>query len=251
MNDLQRLEKIQQFFIGIRRRWVWMLLALGVAFGGITLTGEMENTEGFWFSVVRYVVLIAILFVVLWVSSFFVINKIKKKRTEIYKKGLTVTDKPEEKAQFSFSRLLSIFARWKAYIRFKELREASDYCFLGGPMSYLRVQLLNPELRQAHEPMDMVYSWPEKDRIAISFAFEDEETLLTVQRRISDEGERVYACLTPVNPTRSDYENAEGVQLILDEPCLLTYDFIYKRPNGTRVERNEMLCVITWMGGNR
>ncbi len=250
MNYIQKLERLRNIFWSLRRKWGWALLSLAVAIGLIWLSNTLPDKNSVIYKIVLGVSIVAVAYFLLWISSFFIVNTIKKKLTYYYTNGLPNATKSEEKIQFSFSRLLSLSERITAYSNFKELRDISDYCFLGGPPSYVRIQW-EPSVDTFNEPKELVKSWPESNEIPIPFTCNNETVQITVVRECSDKGERVFICQTPLNPTREERIAAEKIQLLLNEPCVVAYGWLFENSDGSKTACDEILCTITWIGGNR
>ncbi len=257
MNEIQKLERIKHFFCALRGRWKLALVSLAAACGGIWLLADMENKDNFWFKIVLVLVLATVVFFLFWFSSLFVVGNVKKKLVEYYTNGVPTSGKSGEKIRFSFSRLLSFTERLQAHIGLKELRDMSNYCFYGGPPSYVRIQWLRPQDLRPDDPKDEVKAWPDNNKkIIYNIAFpefEGEMTRLWISRRCDENGEHAEAFLTDTSviETKSEeYQNAVKVPLVLNEPCLLAYEVIVENPDGTQSRVDEPICAITWIGGN-
>ncbi len=248
MNDLKKLERIQRFFMNLRRRWPLVLICAVAELGGIVLLRSTSGSK--WSPVALCAVLAAAVYILLWCASHFVIDIVKKRRIEIYTYGVPNATKAEEKIHASSSRLLSWGERITAHRRFKELRDTSDYCFLGGPPSFVRIQWLEDSLRTAYEAKEVIHPWPNSNAIPLFFSYMEEEIQLTVVRECTENGERAFACLTPRNPSREEQLAAKKVELTREEPCLLAYGMIEEKADGTQVPYDVQLCAITWIGGN-
>lgn len=250
MNVIQRLERLKEMLASVRRLKLWVLISFVVCCGGFWVLSKAENTQTIWVKAILVVIIAALLFMLLWLSTFFFIGKINKKLKFYYTNGIPNTSKREEKTQFSFSRLLSLRQRIEAFKNFRELKEMSDYCFLGGPASYLRIQW-NPKFLEEYDTKEVLKSWPEENEIWFPCKVGNDEKRLTVVRDCDEERERVFACLTSKSPTEEECREAEKVELTLNEPCILAYGWVYDETDGSKNTYNENYCIITWIGGNR
>ena len=248
MNKMQLLEQLRHFFWSMRRWWTWVLLSVSVICGGAASLVVMENKDSLWFTIVLYLVLGASLFTLLWLSSFFFVNWINKTLNNYYNAG-TPNAKQTENMHISFSRLLSPKQRLQAYTDLKELRDATDHCFMSGSSSYLRIQWLLPGLPAYDEPKELVLPWPEDNQIFIDFTYEKEKVFLRVSREYTETGEVANVELFPKGAASKE-EALDSVRLLLDEPCLLAYESLDEQPDGTSVPHKEALCAVTWIGGN-
>ena len=249
MNKMQLLEQLRHFFWSMRRWWTWVLLSVSIICGGAASLVVMENKDSLWFAIVLYLVLGASLFTLLWLSSFFFVNWISKALNNHYAAATPNAAKQADDMHLSFSRLLSSKQRLQSYADLKELRDATDRCFLGGSSSYLRIQWLNPHLRTFDEPKEMVLPWPEDNQLFIDFTYEDENVFLLVSRKYNETGELAWMELFPEGAASKE-EALDSVRLLLDEPCLLAYETLDEQPDGTSVPHKEALCAVTWIGGN-
>ncbi len=246
MKDLETLIRRERFFLAVRRRWKLGLLLLPLVIGGGILLGSMEDTEGFFFKLLLVLVIAAGALVLLWLSSYIIIPRLKRKRTELYTKGLTVANKPQEKITVSTSRMLTRSQKMQAWLNLNELKDTCLPCF-GGNASFLRLQWpKNDSLAE-----DLKY-WDQDNRYSCDFTFNGETCKLLVERVMDENGrERVFACWLPRGAGREELQTAETVELRRNDPAVLAYGMTYDRADGVVMSHEELICIITWIGGKQ
>lgn len=250
MNGLESLIRAERFFLNVRRRWKLGIVMLLLAAGGLVSLKFVENS--FAYNLISVVTAVALLFVALWISSYIIIPRLKKRRAKIYTDGLNAGNKPKEKLSVSSSRMLTLSARIRAWLNLHELKDTSDYCFMDSEVSYIRVQWFKPECKPRSYSMDSIKVWSDNGIKPIVIKFNNEECILQVHRDFDEEGlEYALARWFPKNATEDEVRGAETIELIQNEPFVLSYEMCYEQPNGELYPQEEPICAITWIGGNK
>mgnify|MGYP006948539001 CR=1 FL=1 len=250
MANINTLLKREKFFAGLQRRWKLGLFFMPLIIIGIGVIGYFYAAKSKLLYILIPTLIAIIGFELLWLMSYIILPIIRWQKTKLYNAKRKAIKEPQGKTKYSSSKMLAPNQRLKAKLNLNELKNASDYCFVGNEHSYLRIQWLKSGLIPKGYDMDMMKTWNENNIYSFEIRYNNEVIVLTVERTLKGNRENVYACWTPPNPRQPDIKLAETVELYRNEPIALTCESVCELPNGENEYFDEILCVITWIGGN-
>lgn len=255
MKDFETLTRAEAVFSGIRRRWKLGLCLLIVAAICASLLDILRSAFPQLFTPALVLIGIMGLYALLWLSSYIVVPILRHKRAGLLVAKTTARKRSRHKNPLSSSRMLPPLSRLFAWIRLKELRLASDYCFVRRGTSYLRMQWLDPAWCPKNQSMDMIKPWDGIARRSFDLRFQpdnradhDEIITLTIERTVVDKREKVCAYWLPANHTPLEAQNAEMIELTKNVPVGLAYGLTLEQADGSHAAYDKLLCVITWLG---
>ncbi|MBE6686482.1 MAG: hypothetical protein E7591_04535 [Ruminococcaceae bacterium] len=251
---MNSFEKKKQILLSIQKkakilRGYWavpVLFIIAVGFKhimGLFSFGEKYIADS-W--PMRWIIIILCVLVSIWIISVaaawligYYLKNMRKEAEQNKKDGNVKTKK--KRASSGSTLMLSWFQRNKAKRNLKRLQDDSDYCFLTGRTSYIRLQNL-------HAGDERILKLDNNSRVSQKCIYKNfGDCMLTAEKVTDKKGfPHVYLYWTSVSPSKEEIRNAETVELEPDTPVALSYGLINENDN---TEREAVVCVITWIEG--
>ncbi len=250
MERLNGYNRAVLFFKSVRQQKGWGITATVVFLLAIGLMRIPMGTDTFFYKSLMATAVLTGILVAFWLSSYALLPLLRRRRTAYAAKRQQLLGNMDRQNRGNSSERLSPAQKKAAQRRLDALQKESDYCFLRGEESYLRVQWLSDKVKAVNGASDKVYIW-NTACFQFSVNYDGDICYLTIEKVNNGGAERVFARWTPPNPRMTDQFASEKVELLKDQPILFSYEEIFEWEDGSKELHDEHLCAITWIGGKQ